>query len=86
MGLSILSDSQKQAPGSITNKNFKEIEICDGWCPLFKTLDYIFYVGEIILYIVSGAWILDLVCYLITFSWWTNTCNFPIYNYLGVKF
>jgi len=42
VGLVVLADSQKEEPGSIKNENFKEIKICVGWCPFFKSLDEIF--------------------------------------------
>ena len=76
-GFSKLSDSQKQALGSITNTNFEDITICDGLC----ILPFAFWkILMLFAYILSCGWILDLTCYLITFSWWTNTCNFNIFK------
>ena len=81
LGFSKLSDSQKQAPGSITNTNFKDIVICTGLCSI-PIVFFDAFINTIILfaYILSCGWILDLLCYLITFSWWKNTCNFNIYK------
>ena len=75
LGFSKLSDSQKQTPGSITDKNFKEF--CIGSC---QSLNLFWKIVQLSVYILSSSWILDLSCYLITFSWWTNTCNFIIYK------
>ena len=82
VAFSILPDSQKKAPGSITNKNFNELS--DGKRSLSSFLGEIF-LGIVktlmaVLYALSMSWILDLSCYLLTFSWWTNICNFYLYK------
>ena len=79
VAFSILPDSQKKAPGSIDDKNFKTI--CDGRCKTYNDFyERLFGSFMTIPYALSGLWILDLSCYLLTFSWWTNLCNFYIYK------